>query len=357
MKSDAVIVTDTPRTAPAAQLPPPRRLLHLRFLVGGHQDFFLDELGPILRHPYLVSYYCASVLLTLAVSIQFGPAATGLRGVTLLLPILVFATLIGIGSFVAWIHALARLRPRTNPLPVLLSFPLALSILATQLTTVLLWNIVLGVPADSVTAMLMTVALVYTFDEVVICTFLRNMAKRIVEDVRSLHGTPPARRSPARPATAPDGPQLAANGTMFPVESVLRLQAQGNYVQIWTDAGTLHVPGPFSTLLRQLPETLGCVVHRSEWVATRAVVSARREGRATVLILSNGTTVRVASTRAGLVRDWLARFTPKPARRSPQSTGGGDTKRQSRPLPDTTTSAIGGTAPSAPKASATPTNN
>ena len=39
------------------------------------------------------------------------------------------------------------------------------------------------------------------------------------------------------------------------------------------------------------------------------------------------------------------------------STGGGETKRQSRPCPEITTSAIGGTAPSAPSASVMPTKS
>ena len=330
---------------------PERRAVRLRFLLGGHQDFFLHELWPILRHPYLLTYYLASTALTFLLSVVFDGPDLGVTRFALLLPILVLANLVGMATFAGWIHLAAAFRRRDELLDLLISYPLALSIVAVQITTSILWNILLDVPASAPAITALLLFLVYAFDETFLSLFMRERTARIVEDVRSFHGMPPARRT-----IPPAASQLVAGGASFPVASVLQMQAQGNYVRVWTDTGTHLVPGPFATLLGQLPQALGCLVHRSEWVATRAVVSSHRQGRSTELGLSNGNSVRVASTRAGNVRDWLAQLARQPAHRRSQSTGGGDTKRQSRPAPVTTTSAIGGTDPSAPKATDTPTN-
>ena len=339
-------------TEPPSPTPwPARRAIRLRFLLGGHQDFFLHEVWPMLRHPYLLTYYVSSMALTFLVSVVFDGPDLGVTRFALLLPILVLATFIGMVTFAGWIYLVAALRRSDELLDLLISYPLALSIIAVQVTTSILWNVLLDVPAAAPAITALSLFLVYAFDETFLSLFLRERTARIVEDVRSFHGMPPARRT-----SPPAALQLVAGAVSFPVTTVLQIQAQGNYVRVWTDSGTHLVPGPFATLLGQLPQTLGCLVHRSEWVATRAVVSSQRQGRTTELGLSNGNTVRVASTRAGNVRDWLAQLARQPAPRHTQSSGGGDTKRQSRPAPVTTTSAIGGTAPSAPNAADTPTN-
>lgn len=303
----------------------------MRFLLGGHEDFYLDELGAILRHPYLMTYYIASMSISFILSLLLDePTANG-PSFALLIPILVLATVTGVLSFMAWVYLAAFFRPQADPVPLLLSFPLALSIVTVQATTSTLWNVILDVPSPSVLVTALSLLLVYVFDETFIATVLRNKTGRIVDDVRSFRGTLPARR-PATPGPATQ-PVVATGSTTCPVDTILQVQAQGNHVQIWTDTDTALVPGPFSALLARLPDGLGCLVHRSEWVATRAVLRAERHGRATELFLSNGNTVRVASTRAGIVRDWLAQFEAKPSRRRSASSGGGDTKRQSRPAP------------------------
>ncbi len=323
---------------------------------------YLDEVAPLLRHPYLLCYYLASMGLSFLASVAFdGPTRTGSDpSFALLIPILVLATLVGIATFTGWVFLSALLRPAADPLTVYESLPIALSVVAVQTTTSVLWNLILGVPAPSPLALALSLLAVYVCDEIIICAWLRPNAARILDDIRTFKGSLP-QRLPDSAATTPTGPRVVAGAFTRPAGSILHLQARGNHVQVWTDTDTQQVPGPLSSLIAQLPEHLGCLVHRSEWVATRAVTSARREGRATELVLSNGTLVRVASTRAGAVRDWLAqfdaRFNAKPARRRPQSSAGGDTKRQSRPAPDTTTSATGASDPSAPSAPAKPSAN
>lgn len=333
----------------------PRREIRLRFGLGGHQDFFLDELGAIQRHPYLVVYYLASMSVSFVLSISLDLPPHGIHSFALLVPILAFATLVGILTGYVYVHLAAFLRPHSNPLAVLMSVPLFLSIVATQCVTMLLWNVLLDVPATSLPVTLGCVFAVYIGDELIIRFFVRGRSARIVEDVRSFDRPALPRHAP--PRTTEGRAVVTAGNARLDATSILHMRAQGNNVMVFTDSAPVPVPGPFSAIVAQLPEDLGCFVHRSEWVATRAVTRALREGRATLLVLSTGTTVRVASTRAGVVRDWLAQFDKKPARRRVQLTGGGDTKRQSRPAPEITTSAIGATAPSAPRASVMPTKS
>lgn len=305
-----------------------------------------------------MTYYIASMSISFILSVLLDePAADG-PSFALLIPILVLATVTGVLSFMAWVYLAVFLRPQVEPVPVLISFPLALSIVAVQATLSTLWNVILDVPSPSVVVTALSLLVVYVFDETFIATVLRNKTGRIVDDVRSFRGTLPARRR-AAPASANGSAAVVATGTAtFPADTILQLQAQGNHVQIWTDTDSALVPGPFSALLARMPDGLGCLVHRSEWVATRAVLRAERHGRATELFLSNGNTVRVASTRAGIVRDWLAQFEAKPSRRrTPSSSGGGDTKRQSPPAPDTSTTAMGANTPSAPKAAVIPSKS
>ncbi len=304
-----------------------------------------------------MTYYLASMSISFILSVLVDePSANG-PSFALLIPILVLATVTGVLSFMAWVYLASFLRPQADPVRVLVSFPLALSIVTVQATTSTLWNVILDVPSPSVFGTALSLLLVYVFDEYFIATILRNKTGRIIDDVRSFRGTLPARR-PAAPGSTTGAPPFVATGNVtFPVDTILQLQAQGNHVQIWTDTDTTLVPGPFSALLARLPDGLGCLVHRSEWVATRAVLRVERNGRGTELFLSNGNTVRVASTRAGTVRDWLAQFEAKPSRRRPSSSGGGDTKRQSRPASDTSTTAMGANTPSAPKAAVIPSKS
>lgn len=342
-------------TAPSETPPRPdrRRAVQVRFLAGTRQDFFLDELPAILRHPVVLLYFAGSISICFTVSVLLGKA--GMPSYALLVPVLAVATVIGLIAFGGWIILATLFRRGHDPVRIYLSAPLALCIVTVQTLTLGLWNLKLGLPTAALPVTLVALLLTYLLDEALMNLIVAPNAKRVIEDVRSF-GQPAPRRPPAAPHP-PEGPRLVAGNQQHPVTAVLHLQAQGNYVQIRTDCGTFQVPGPFAALVAQLPEGLGCRVHRSEWVATRAVVSARRDGRVTELLLTTGATVRVASTRAGDVRDWLARFTARPARRRAQPAGGGETKRHSRPAPEITTSAMGGTAPAMPSAPVTSTNS
>lgn len=99
---------------------------------------------------------------------------------------------------------------------------------------------------------------------------------------------------------------LRAGGKTVDLGALLHIAAQGNYVTIVTDDAQYEVPGPFSALLEQIPQQLGLRVHRSHWVARRAVVAHRRSGREMLLDLTYGGEATVALPRQGAVLDWLA---------------------------------------------------
>lgn len=99
---------------------------------------------------------------------------------------------------------------------------------------------------------------------------------------------------------------LLAGPVAVPPDTILHLEAQGNYVAITTDTTSHEVPGPFSALVGQMPPELGRRVHRSHWVAHRAITGHHRKGREMLLDLSSGATVPVALPRHAEVLEWLA---------------------------------------------------
>lgn len=341
-----------PFPSSATPRPVARRPVEVRFLAGTRQQFFLDELPAILRHPAVLLYFAGSILACFGVSVLLDrPTAVPY---ILLFPVLAFANVTGMLSFALWVNVKSWVLRGDEPIRIFLTLPLIVCILIVQSVTLLSWNLVLEVPTAPLKTSLLVVTLIYVLDELLLHFIVRPRTAQIVADVRSFTGAAP--RHAEAEAPPPQGAMLQAGNLRLPAASVLHMQAQGNYVVIHSDSGTHQVPGPFSALVAQLPDGLGALVHRSEWVASRAVTSARRERRSTLLGLSTGQTVRVAATRTGPMRDWLASLTDPPRRR-PYSTGGGEAKRQSRPLDDvSTTSAKGDTAPSSPKAPDSPTN-
>lgn len=124
---------------------------------------------------------------------------------------------------------------------------------------------------------------------------------------------------------------VRAGGQDFPASAILHVAAQGNYVTVTTDTIRTEVPGPFSSLVDQIPQGLGLRIHRSHWVARRAVVAHRRKGRDMALDLSTGTDAPVALPRHAEVLDWLERTAPRAD--ADQPTPANDATPQQAPLP------------------------
>ncbi|WP_304218073.1 LytTR family DNA-binding domain-containing protein [Phenylobacterium aquaticum] len=110
--------------------------------------------------------------------------------------------------------------------------------------------------------------------------------------------------SPPPPtAGAPDDPRLPARLR----DQALCLQMEDHYVRIHTPAGSDLVLMPMREAIAALGGLEGLQVHRSWWVARRAVTQATPLGRAASLTLTNGLVAPVARNRIAELRarGWL----------------------------------------------------
>lgn len=154
----------------------------------------------------------------------------------------------------------------------------------------------------------------FVFIEVMLQLVIWLLLPRILRQIRK---DTPAAETSATATPAPPQARFQAGGRDIPPETVLHLEAQGNYVVLITDSHQYEVPGPFSALLDQLPPGLGLRVHRSHWVARRAVLAHRRKGRELVLDLAYGGVAKVALPRHAEVIGWLAVTAPPPDQDQP----------------------------------------
>lgn len=88
---------------------------------------------------------------------------------------------------------------------------------------------------------------------------------------------------------------------------IVALEAEDHYVRVHTSKGSALVLMRLSDAVELLDETLGMRVHRSWWVARRAIASVERQGQRMVLRLSNGAQVPVGRVYVATVRSALAR--------------------------------------------------
>jgi DNA-binding LytR/AlgR family response regulator len=78
---------------------------------------------------------------------------------------------------------------------------------------------------------------------------------------------------------------------------------QDHYVEIVTEAGAHLVLLRLSDAMAEAAPTPGLQVHRSHWVAERAVAGAKREDGRLRLVLVDGTEIPVSRGRARAVRE------------------------------------------------------
>lgn len=86
---------------------------------------------------------------------------------------------------------------------------------------------------------------------------------------------------------------------------ILHLRAQAGQVEVVTVEGRHMMPGPFTSVVAQLPAQLGRQVSRSDWVATAAVRGVQQGGRHVVLQLRGGRTIPIAVSRLPGLQDWV----------------------------------------------------
>ncbi len=107
---------------------------------------------------------------------------------------------------------------------------------------------------------------------------------------------------PLETGTAHQGPQKPAHAKTLRLSRmpdglngfILCLEMEDHYVRVHTEEGSGLVLHRFSDAVRELSEDDGMQVHRSWWVARKAVESVETENRQRFLILSNGLRVPVS---------------------------------------------------------------
>jgi len=77
---------------------------------------------------------------------------------------------------------------------------------------------------------------------------------------------------------------------------LVRLSGQDHYVEVSTEAGTARVLMRFADALREVEGVDGLQVHRSHWVARRAIIGTARNKSRHLLVLSDGTQVPLSKS-------------------------------------------------------------
>jgi hypothetical protein len=110
----------------------------------------------------------------------------------------------------------------------------------------------------------------------------------------------------ASPPAAPGSPFLRRisprHGT-----ALLAIATEDHYLRVTTELGSELILFRLSDAVAELDPASGQQVHRSYWVARRAVASVERDGHRTALILSNGDKIPVSRTYLPALREagWL----------------------------------------------------
>lgn len=112
------------------------------------------------------------------------------------------------------------------------------------------------------------------------------------------------------PEATPNIPEATLSGPTLlrrlPPElrgALIRLSMNDHYVEVETTKGATLVLLRFADALEELGDAKGLQVHRSHWVATDAVTSARRDGSRLFLTLSTGQEIPVSRTYRNAARD------------------------------------------------------
>lgn len=116
-------------------------------------------------------------------------------------------------------------------------------------------------------------------------------------------------RAPAREGLVP----VAASAPAADPGAVLYLKMEDHYVRIRTEHGARLEMGPLARVTAGLSGVEGLQVHRSWWVARRAIVGVEKDGRNLRLRLVDGETAPVSRASVAKLRaaGWLAEENPE----------------------------------------------
>jgi hypothetical protein len=131
---------------------------------------------------------------------------------------------------------------------------------------------------------------------------LRGEKITSITDISVRRAAPPMNEPPQN---RPQDNQLEIGGRRFDPGAILHVRADGNYVHVTTDDGTQLLPGPFGSVVAAMPKDLGRRIHRSHWVAERAITGYRRDRRDILVTLRDRSEVKVAIPRQQETLSWL----------------------------------------------------
>ncbi len=75
---------------------------------------------------------------------------------------------------------------------------------------------------------------------------------------------------------------------------LVRVSVRDHYVDVWTEQGSAQLLMRFVDALSELEGADGLQVHRSHWVARRAIAQVQRRGANLVVVLKDGAEVPVS---------------------------------------------------------------
>ena len=260
-----------------------------------------DDLGRVFRHRYVLLHYLGlsvPVFLAFLIFNPTGPLHTPYLPSIGLGIVMMMATV----STYVWLLRKALMRlPWAVRVPVTPGLLLGAQVLmlAVQFT-----GNEMGVTAEwSARRSTILVIGFALYLEAAAMVVLRGPARRALGQLRAEQR---AAQMPPVSLAAEEAPVPApqAEEALTELRDLLRLEAQGNFVLVVTAGGRYVLPGPFSARVARLADQPGWQVHRSHWVAERAVVGVRRSGRRTVIETADGAEVLVAGAQAAAIRAW-----------------------------------------------------
>lgn len=84
---------------------------------------------------------------------------------------------------------------------------------------------------------------------------------------------------------------------------LISLSVQDHYVEIATAKGTELILIRLSDAMAEVGDTPGLQVHRSHWIATKAVASVRRDGARAILTMADGRDIPVSRTYIPAIKE------------------------------------------------------
>lgn len=111
----------------------------------------------------------------------------------------------------------------------------------------------------------------------------------------------------AKPVTAPtvtdNLPPILSRLPMEKRGALVAISVEDHYVRIRTDKGEEMILMRLADAIKEVGQTPGLQVHRSHWVATAAVTSAKRTGDRAILTMSHGADIPVSRTYIPAIKE------------------------------------------------------